>query len=500
MSRGASAIATAVPEPRESTDGQLVAATRRGDDAAFEQLYARYQGPIAGYVQKMVKDHARAEDITQDIFISALRRMRETDRPIAFKPWVYEIARNACIDQFRRSQRGEEVSYDAADGLPAADNLQLVTRDASPDDAFDAKQRLDHLCGAFGGLSETHHQILVLREFEGLSYREIGERLGMSRAAVESTLFRARRRLTEEYDELVTGRRCVRVQAIINEAAEGMLGARDRRRLARHLSYCQPCRRHARLLGVETAPARSVAGKLAALIPFPAFLRRRLLGQPEPTGRGPTGIQASNTLAQWSANASAAAEPLAGWAKATIAVAAVALAGVGAGVAAHNGVISQITSGGGSSRHHAPAQGTSHNGPAAAATSTDSSAGGRSATARGTGPSQRDSSTGHGAAAHGGAATSGSGGSSATGTPRVDIPGTTGASTPSAPSLPNVQAPSVPSGSGTSAPNSGSLSPPNVEVKAPTGAPSVPSTPSLPSTPSTPSAPSAPKSVGGLLP
>ena len=75
MSRGASAIATAVPEPRESTDGQLVAATRRGDDAAFEQLYARYQGPIGGYVQKMVKDHARAEDITQEVFMSALARV-----------------------------------------------------------------------------------------------------------------------------------------------------------------------------------------------------------------------------------------------------------------------------------------------------------------------------------------------------------------------------------------------------------------------------------------
>src|SRR5213078_2201963 len=117
-----------------------------------------------------------------------------------------------------------------------------------------------------GGLSETHHQILVLRELEGLSYREIGERLGMSRPAVESTLFRARRRLTEEYDELVTGRRCQRVQSIIATAAEGMLGARDERRLARHLSYCQSCRREARLAGVEAGrPRTTVAAKLAAL-------------------------------------------------------------------------------------------------------------------------------------------------------------------------------------------------------------------------------------------
>src|SRR2546423_4374307 len=130
MSRGTSAIATLARPAREHPDGQVVAATRRGDDAAFEQLYERYRGPISGYVQRMCKDHARAEDITQEVFMSALRRMRDTHRPIAFKPWVYEIARNACIDQFRRSQRGEEISSGRADALPGAGNLRLPPRDA----------------------------------------------------------------------------------------------------------------------------------------------------------------------------------------------------------------------------------------------------------------------------------------------------------------------------------------------------------------------------------
>ena len=304
----------------------------------------------------MCKDHARAEDITQEVFMSALRRMRDTDRPIAFKPWVYEIARNACIDQFRRSQRGEEVSYDTAESLPGADHVRLVTRDASPDDAFDTKQRLDHLCGAFGGLSETHHKILVLRELEGLSYREIGERLGMSRPAVESTLFRARRRLTEEYDELVTGRRCTRVQSIIAGAAEGMLGVRDRRRLARHLSYCQSCRRHARMLGVDAPSRTSAAAKLGAVVPLP-FLRRRGFGG---EGSAPAaGGQASGALAQWTASAGVVAEPLTNWAKTAVTVAAIAIAGVGAGVTAHNGALSRLLSGGDAARHaparHAPA-------------------------------------------------------------------------------------------------------------------------------------------------
>src|SRR6476646_11063723 len=241
------------PMPGDPTDNHLVAAVRAGDDRAFERLYERYHRRIAAYIYGMVNDYARAEDIAQDVFMSALRRMRETDRSIAFKPWIYEIAKNACIDQFRRSRRAEEVSYDAEEGLGAADYGRLVSNDAIPDAAVDQKMSLDHLCGAFGGLSETHHEILVMREREGLSYREIGERLGMTRPSVESTLFRARRRLSEEYEDLVSGDRCRRVQSIILTAADGALGARDQRSMARHISYCQPCRRQAKLSGVDVA-------------------------------------------------------------------------------------------------------------------------------------------------------------------------------------------------------------------------------------------------------
>src|SRR5215208_980038 len=224
--------------PEGPSDLVLVAAVRTGDDRAFEQLYSRYQRRISAYILGMVKDHGRAEDITQEVFISALRRMRETDRAIAFKPWIYEIAKNACIDQFRRSRRAEEISMDTDEGLGKADHGRLVAGDPTPDDAVDAKQQLDHLCGAFGRLSDSHHEILVLREFEGLSYREIGDRMGLSRPGVESTLFRARKRLTEEYDELVSGQRCVRIRSIITAAGGSAMGARDSRRLARHIAHC----------------------------------------------------------------------------------------------------------------------------------------------------------------------------------------------------------------------------------------------------------------------
>ena len=155
------------------------------------------------HILRIVRDHGRAEDLTQDVFVSALRRMRETDRPIAFKPWIYEIAKNAVHRRVpaRRGERTRSASTPRTARRPSCGRASPATG-PSPHAAVDAKQCLDDLCGAFDGLSDTHHQILVMRELEGLSYREIGERLGMSRASVESTLFRARRRLIEEYDEL----------------------------------------------------------------------------------------------------------------------------------------------------------------------------------------------------------------------------------------------------------------------------------------------------------
>ncbi len=159
----------------------------------------------------------------------------------------------------------------------------------------------------------------MLRELEGMSYRDIGERMGMSRAAVESTLFRARRRLSAEYDELVTGRRCASIQQLVAARAGLALGPRERRRIARHLSYCQPCRRHAAAAGLTDLgiEGRSLRARIAALLPLPGFLRSHHGG----------------SVARWTANLGDALEPYDN-AIAKLAVAAtIAGAGIGIGLA-----------------------------------------------------------------------------------------------------------------------------------------------------------------------
>jgi RNA polymerase sigma factor (sigma-70 family) len=247
-------------------DHDLVSAVRRGEDCAFEELFSRYRGRIRAYVSRILADADLAEDVTQEVFISALRRLRDTERPIAFKPWIYQIAKNACIDELRRTWRNLEVPLEHLREWPDGE-ADLLSRDPGPELAVESKQQLEDLRGAFRGVSELHNRILVLRELEGLSYNEIGTRLGMSRAMVESTLFRARRRLAEEYKELISGRRCEQTRALIDASGGRTLrrmGVRDRRQLARHLAHCQPCRRHALAARGTAELVEPAAGSLAA--------------------------------------------------------------------------------------------------------------------------------------------------------------------------------------------------------------------------------------------
>src|SRR6185436_7604697 len=163
LRRDAFLIATA---GTDAADCALVDAERAGDDCAFEELYRRYHSRIAGFVRSMLHDEARAEDVAQEAFMSALRRMRATDSEINFKPWIYQIARNAAIDSYRRNRHAVEVSMDSDDGLRASDRHRLVGIDGGPDSVLVTKERLGHLQGAFDELSDVHTRVLVMRELE----------------------------------------------------------------------------------------------------------------------------------------------------------------------------------------------------------------------------------------------------------------------------------------------------------------------------------------------
>ncbi len=235
----------------DATDEELVAAVRAGDDTAFERLFQRHHAPVTGYVARMLGSREPAEEVVQEAFISALRRLRETEGAMTFKAWIYGIARNAAIDHLRaRSRRGTHVGIEHAEAALETSGRAAVS---TPEAVAAGRQALSDLRGAFGALTALHHRILVLRELEGLSYDEIGARLDLSRPQVESTLFRARRRLGEEYSELASGERCRHVQAML-ATGDVRRGLRDAHRVERHVAHCSRCRREAARLR-RTAPA-----------------------------------------------------------------------------------------------------------------------------------------------------------------------------------------------------------------------------------------------------
>src|SRR3954454_20699033 len=98
-----------------ASDALLTVAASRGDDEAFAVLCVRYAPRIGTYLHRLLGDEHLAQDLTHEVFVSALNRLRAARAPIAFGPWLYRIARNASIDVHRRSQLVRQVPLPSPD-------------------------------------------------------------------------------------------------------------------------------------------------------------------------------------------------------------------------------------------------------------------------------------------------------------------------------------------------------------------------------------------------
>src|SRR5207237_6469254 len=134
----------------------------------------------------------------------------------------------------RWARRASEVWICPHDFLPV-DAGRMSAGVTTTDAAISAREDMDTLRMAFNDLPEAQREVLVSRELEGLSYDTISSRTGLSRSAVESMLFRARRTLKDGYDDIATGERCQRMQTVMTHLVDGQIGLRQERRLLSHL-------------------------------------------------------------------------------------------------------------------------------------------------------------------------------------------------------------------------------------------------------------------------
>ncbi|HYX88834.1 MAG TPA: sigma-70 family RNA polymerase sigma factor, partial [Gaiellaceae bacterium] len=158
----------------------------RKADSSFEQLYRRHRRDVYGAVLRDVRDPDEAEDVTQTAFMNAYRAMRRGERPEKPRAWLVTIARNVCRRRYRNAaMRPQEVHLDP--------EIAAALMDVDGPTAGE-------ITAAIRRLPEAQRNAILLREIQGRSYAEIADALGLSLAAVETLIFRARGRLSEELE------------------------------------------------------------------------------------------------------------------------------------------------------------------------------------------------------------------------------------------------------------------------------------------------------------
>jgi len=173
-------------------DRDLVRAAAAGDRDAFDDLVRRYQGQIVNLARAMSASDADVDDMAQEVFVRVWRSLATFRGESAFRTWLYGIALNVIRTHRGRRSKLRALFWTA----PADSEVDPVEQARDEDPGIEQKVMLrDAIDRALTMLPEELRDALVLRDIQGLEYREIAEALGVPIGTVESRIFRARQRL-----------------------------------------------------------------------------------------------------------------------------------------------------------------------------------------------------------------------------------------------------------------------------------------------------------------
>ena len=179
-------------------DALWVEKAQQGDTRAFDRLVTKHRGKIYAMILNMVKNDADAWDLSQEAFIKAWKALSKFEARARFTTWLFRISHNAVYDWLRKRRiQGEgelnDEVFDAGRIDPGAPTAPK--QEKRPDEALEQSELQRQIEDAIGKLSEEHRDVILLREVQGLDYKEIAEVTGNSLGTIMSRLHYARKKL-----------------------------------------------------------------------------------------------------------------------------------------------------------------------------------------------------------------------------------------------------------------------------------------------------------------
>lgn len=182
----------------ETADAELVARSQSGDLKAYDQLVMRHRNRIFAMIRNMTHHEADAWDLTQDVFIKAWNALAHFESKAKFTTWLYRIAHNVVYDWNRK--RKHEITGELNDEIfdneridPSAVAIPHVGE--SPDQKMEMGELKAKIEQALSKISPEHREIVILKDVQGLAYKEIADVMGCTIGTVMSRLFYARQKL-----------------------------------------------------------------------------------------------------------------------------------------------------------------------------------------------------------------------------------------------------------------------------------------------------------------
>lgn len=169
------------------TDEELVRSFREGDYGAFDELTLRWGRKIRGAAFRLLGSEEEALDVSQEAFLKAYRSLGEFRGEAKFSSWLYQITLNLCRDRLRRRRARAALSFDSFDETAPPVSM----RGPSAIDVVVARDIARHVAAAVAELPEDEREVVVLKEYEGFTFAEIADVLGIPSSTVKTRLYRA---------------------------------------------------------------------------------------------------------------------------------------------------------------------------------------------------------------------------------------------------------------------------------------------------------------------